>query len=72
MMTTALPARRPAPVAPLPPRSSVRTLTFSMPIDTAAIRRAQTAWRPNVQAVHPMRRAIRAGMFGGGGNEPWT
>ncbi len=31
MMTTALPARCPAPVAPLPPRSSVRTLTFSMP-----------------------------------------
>ena len=31
-MTTSLPARCPAPVAPLPPRGSRRTGTFSMPI----------------------------------------
>ncbi len=31
-MTTALPARCPAPVAPLPARGSRRTGTFSMPI----------------------------------------
>ena len=30
-MTTSLPARCPAPVAPLPLRGSARTLTFSMP-----------------------------------------
>ena len=33
-MTTALPARCPTPVAPLPPRGSAQTLTLSMPIDT--------------------------------------
>ena len=33
-MMTPLPARCPAPVAPLPPLGSALTLTFSMPIDS--------------------------------------
>ncbi len=60
MITTALPARCPAPVAPLPLRSSVRTLTFSMPktltfsvpIDTDALRKGRCQLTPH-QASAP-------------------
>ena len=38
--TTALPARCPAPVTPLPPQGSAQTLTFSMPIDSGRQARA--------------------------------
>lgn len=53
-MTTTLPARCPASVAPLPPRGSRQGGTFSMAIDTAEpVRGARDGSRPVSRAPRP-------------------
>ena len=68
-MTTSLPARCPAPVAPLPPRGSRRTGTFSMPITgtfSVPIDTASGQWNQNRL---PMRSARTSLIQGNGRKE---
>ena len=58
-MTTTLPARSPAPVAPLPPQGCAHILTFSMPIDSSCTgsgpSRGKAQIRPKGSELRPSR-----------------
>lgn len=53
VMTTSLPARRPAPVALLPPRGSARTLTFRCPKPDISIRVRQNFIEVAIEVIVP-------------------